>query len=257
MSAWGAAPTFLAAGGAAAAVALTMARPRSSSAGLETWVARGPRVGTDGVPVREAEEDLVGRHRTAVSLLAGAAPLALLGGVAGALGAVVVVVVVHRALGTREPAGERRRREQVARSLPHVVDLIAVTLSSGASPTRALAAVANAVDGPMAAELRAVERSLALGRDPSTVWREVAQRPGLAALGRAMARAVESGASVSDSLHQLAQDLHASARLEADSRARAVGVRAAAPLGLCLLPAFVLLGVVPLVAGTVTVLLAP
>jgi hypothetical protein len=33
-------------------------------------------------------------------------------------------------------------------------------------------------------------------------------------------------------------------------------VRAAAPLGLCLLPAFVLVGVVPLVASTVAALLA-
>ena len=47
----------------------------------------------------------------------------------------------------------------------------------------------------------------------------------------------------------------ASSRSEAEARARTVGVRAAAPLGLCLLPAFVLVGVVPLVAGTVASLL--
>jgi hypothetical protein len=39
-----------------------------------------------------------------------------------------------------------------------------------------------------------------------------------------------------------------------ESRARAVGVKAAVPLGVCLLPAFVLVGVVPLVAGAVGVL---
>ena len=33
------------------------------------------------------------------------------------------------------------------------------------------------------------------------------------------------------------------------TRARAVGVRAALPLGLCLLPSFLLLGIVPLVVG--------
>lgn len=198
----------------------------------------------------------MGRHRRAISLLAGAAPVVLVGGVTGLLGAAVAVVVVHRLLGAREPAADRRRREQVVRSLPHVVDLLAVTLASGASPTHALSTVADALDGPVVAELRAAERSLALGRDPSTVWREVARRPGLAGLGRSMARAVETGASVSDSLLRLAADLHAQARLEAESRARAVGVRAAAPLGLCLLPAFVLVGVVPLVASTVTALLA-
>ncbi len=203
----------------------------------------------------EESDDLFGRHRLLVSLLAGLAPVVLLGGVPGVVSGVVVAVVVHRVLGKREPAHARRRREAVARSLPHVVDLLAVTLASGASPSTALSAVAAAVDGPVAADLRAAEHSLRLGRDPARVWREVAQRPGLAALGRAMARAVETGASVSDALHRLAEDLHASARLEAESRARAVGVRAAAPLGLCLLPAFVLLGVVPLVASTVSALL--
>ncbi len=35
-------------------------------------------------------------------------------------------------------------------------------------------------------------------------------------------------------------------------RARRVGVRAAVPLGLCLLPAFLLIGIVPVVAGLVS-----
>jgi Flp pilus assembly protein TadB len=190
-----------------------------------------------------------------VSLLAAAAPVVVLGGVAGALAGVVTAVVVYRVLGSREPAHLRRRREEVARGLPQAVDLLAVTLAAGASPSHALSVVAAALEGPVADEFRAAEHSLGLGRDPARVWREVARRPGLAALGRAMTRAVETGASVSDALHRLAEDLHAAARLGAESRARAVGVRAAAPLGLCLLPAFVLLGVVPLVAGSVSALL--
>ena len=246
---------------AAGAVLLLMPRPRPvDAAGLRALTSGGSGGAPDGSSGDAAEppdEDLLGRHRVVVSLLAGAAPVVLLGGVVGLVAAVVATVVVHRALGAREPASERRRRESVARSLPHVVDLLAVTLASGASPSAALTAVAAAVDGPVAEDLRAAEHSLRLGRDPVRVWREVARRPGLAALGRSMSRAVESGASVSEALHRLADDLHASARLYAESRARAVGVRAAAPLGLCLLPAFVLVGVVPLVAGTVSALLAP
>ena len=46
-------------------------------------------------------------------------------------------------------------------------------------------------------------------------------------------------------------------RRRRESRARAVGVKAAVPLGVCLLPAFVLVGVVPLVAGSVSVLVGP
>ena len=66
----------------------------------------------------------------------------------------------------------------------------------------------------------------------------------LLAVGAAQVRTVE----------RLADELAASARADVEDRARAVGVKAAVPLGLCLLPAFVLLGVVPLVAGMLAAL---
>ena len=247
--------SLLTAGLAASAVALAVPHlPGSGVAALPAGHDRSTRADPASAP--EAERDLVERHRWLVSLLAGAAPIVLLGGALGVAAAAVVALAVHRALVRREPSSLRRRRQEVARGLPQVVDLLAVTLSAGASPSSAISAVTSAVDGPVVAELRAVEHGLELGRDPARVWRELAQRPGLAPLGRTMARAIESGASVSDALHRLAEDLHASSRLEAESRARTVGVRAAAPLGLCLLPAFVLVGVVPLVGSTIGALLA-
>jgi hypothetical protein len=39
-----------------------------------------------------------------------------------------------------------------------------------------------------------------------------------------------------------------------EDKARRVGVLAAVPLGLCLLPAFLLIGIVPVVAGLLTAL---
>lgn len=224
---------------------------------VTTAAAGGGAGGSPRAAPDQGAEDLITRHRGAIALMAGAAPAVMLGGAAGAVAGVVTAVVVYRAVGLRMPAHERRRGELVARSLPHVVDLLAVTLASGASPSAALAAVAAAVESPVAVDLRAAENGLRLGRDPVRVWRELARRPGLAPLGRAMARAVETGASVSEALHRLSEDLQGSARLEAERQARAVGVRAAAPLGLCLLPAFVLIGVVPLVASTVSGLLTP
>jgi Flp pilus assembly protein TadB len=250
--------TVLAAALVAGAVALVL--PGRVGAGMP-WTDPREVPGRSGGPPapdeEDAGEDLLGRHRAAVSVLAGSAPLVVLGGAAGLVAGVVVAVVVHRTFGAREPVHERRRREAITRELPLAVDLLGVALAAGAAPSGALAAVAAASDGPLAAELRAAEHGLRLGRDPVRVWQEVARRPGLAALGRAMARAVETGASVSDALHRLAEDLHGAAGLEVESRARAVGVRATAPMGLCLLPAFALIGVVPLVAGTVTSLLGP
>jgi hypothetical protein len=53
---------------------------------------------------------------------------------------------------------------------------------------------------------------------------------------------------------RLADDQRRRSHAEVEARARAVGVKAALPLGVCLLPAFILVGVVPLVAGSVSVL---
>jgi hypothetical protein len=62
---------------------------------------------------------------------------------------------------------------------------------------------------------------------------------------------------VADAMAAHAADLRAGSRARVEARARAVGVRAALPLGVCLLPAFVLLGVVPLVAAALTVVSLP
>ncbi|EGD45368.1 type II secretion system protein [Nocardioidaceae bacterium Broad-1] len=64
-----------------------------------------------------------------------------------------------------------------------------------------------------------------------------------------MARAQATGAPVATTVERLADDLTRNARAEVEDRARSVGVKAAVPLGICLLPAFLLLGVVPVVGG--------
>jgi pilus assembly protein TadC len=64
-----------------------------------------------------------------------------------------------------------------------------------------------------------------------------------------MVRARRSGASVTHEVARLADELAQHARFRVEERARAVGVKAAVPLGLCLIPSFVLLGVVPLVVS--------
>lgn len=197
------------------------------------------------------------RHRLLVALAAALLLPVVLGGPVGWVGGLGAAAWVWRVVSALEPPGRRRRREGVQRDLPHAVDLLAVVLASGASPASALAAVADAVGAPLDAELGAVRRGLDLGRDPVEVWHEAGRRPGLSTLARAMVRALDGGAPVAEALHRLAEDLHASRRLDDEARARAVGVKVAAPLGLCLLPAFVLVGVVPLVGSTVRAFVVP
>ena len=64
-------------------------------------------------------------------------------------------------------------------------------------------------------------------------------------------------AAMANAMAAHADDLRQASRSRVEARARAVGVRAALPLGVCLLPAFVLLGVVPLVAGSLSVVTLP
>ena len=179
----------------------------------------------------------------------------LLGGVPGLVASALGGVGCWVATGRMEPPAMRRRRERLVAGLPLVVDLMSACLAAGLSPTAAVERVGTAVEPPLREELAAVSARLRLGVDPVTAWRDLAAHPQLGALGRAVSRAVESGASVADAMLRLSDDLRARSRAEVEARARAVGVKAAVPLGVCLLPAFVLIGVVPLVAGSLAVLL--
>jgi Flp pilus assembly protein TadB len=177
-----------------------------------------------------------------LALVVGGAAGLLLGTVGGAL-----ALVLLRRL---EPRSARERRERLAADLPTAIDLLAACLAAGRPPAPALAAVAGAVGDPLAAELGTVGVRLDLGAEPVGVWSDVAAGPGpLAALGRTMARSLETGAPMADGLGLLAADLRRRRRAATEQRARSVGVCAAAPLGLCFLPAFVLVGVVPAVVS--------
>ncbi|MEQ7007640.1 type II secretion system F family protein [Actinopolymorpha sp. B17G11] len=109
---------------------------------------------------------------------------------------------------------------------------------------------------------RSARRRVRQGRRGAPPWQRSAgrvgdlpRRPVLASFGRAMVRVWDSGAPLAVTLERLAADARRTRRARAEQKARAVGVRSAVPLALCFLPAFVLVGVVPLVAGAVSGLL--
>ena len=190
--------------------------------------------------------------RVAATVAVALGTVALFGGRWGPPVATVAATVCWRVTGRMEPAAARRRRERLAAAVPHAVDLFAACLAAGLSPGTAVEHIAGAVEPPLSEELEEIASRLRLGVDPSTVWRDLSAHPQLGGLGRTVARATDSGASVSEAMLRLAEDLRRRHRAETESRARSVGVKAALPLGGCLLPAFVLVGVVPLVAGSLT-----
>ncbi len=194
------------------------------------------------------------RHRPLWCLLAGLGGTLFVEGRAGPVVGLLVAVGAWVAIGRAEPPAVRRRREQVRRDLPQLVGLLASTLRGGAAPGEAVAVVCEALPGPAADRLARVTARLALGVDPVQVWEGLAEDPELAPLGRSLARAHATGASVVRSVERLADELAHRASADVEERARAVGVKAALPLGLCLLPAFVLIGIVPLVAALLSTL---
>jgi Flp pilus assembly protein TadB len=243
----GAAP-FVAALATAGAI-LVLTTPDSGARRLARMVARPapPEPGSTGDP---GPAETYGR---AVAVAAAATGVTLLvNGAVGLLVAAVVGLIVSRLLGKLEPRAVVAEREQMARDLPLAAHLLASAIAVGASPIGAIDVVASALDGPAAPQLRRVAALARLGGDLASTWRSTPPASGLAPLGRTVARALETGAPLAEALERLAVDLRSQQRFEIDRRARSVGVRAAAPLGLCFLPAFLLIGVVPVVLGIAT-----
>ncbi|MEO9322728.1 type II secretion system F family protein [Nocardioides sp. C4-1] len=224
----------------------------SLAAALAVVVAVPPRPRPGRRPAAGAapsDDGWLRRHRALWSGLAGAAGATFVGGSAGLVAGVVAAAAVWVVVGRSEPPDARRRRAEVRRDLPAVVALLAAALRSGAASAEAVGLVARALPGAAADRLGPVVARLQLGVAPATVWADLAADADLAPLGRTMARAQDSGAPVAAAVERLADDLARRARADVEDRARAVGVKAAVPLGLCLLPSFVLIGIVPLVAA--------
>ena len=182
--------------------------------------------------------------------LIGAAGLAvgvLIGGVGGAGAALAVTFGAARLLRSRDRGDERAVRAALVADLPGACDLLAVCLAAGTPVGGALAAVGAATGAPLGPALRAVATLYRLGAEPRQAWADV---PGeLSGPGRVLVRAGESGSSVVPALRALAADSRASARAAAGIAVQRAGVWVLAPLGACFLPAFLCLGVVPLVLG--------
>jgi len=183
---------------------------------------------------------------------------------AAALALAVAALVGGRPLAVRLRAGMRHARSRSTRpareaAVVHdplggasALDLFAVCLSSGMAVSTAARATATSAPPALARILGRAADLLALGADPATAWAPPTdghadeQCRGLLRLAR---RAAASGAAFADSVAELAVESRHDAARAADAAAERAGVVIAGPLGVCFLPAFICLGVVPVVAG--------
>jgi tight adherence protein C len=174
------------------------------------------------------------------------APLSLIG--------LLIALVAFRLPDIALSRAARRWQREASGEVPLFLDLLAVTTSAGLTPQVAVRVAAEQVRGPLGDELR---RALAL-TDLGRRWRDelaaVAERLGLPDLRRAVAlvrRTETLGASTAGEIARLAADVRSERRARAGERARTAPVKMLFPLVFLILPAFLLLTVVPVLLTTV------
>lgn len=128
-------------------------------------------------------------------------------------------------------------------------DLLAACLLSGLPVAEALRAVAGGMPADAADALRRTSELIALGADPEEAWRPACGCPSLVPLARAARRTARSGTAMAGVASELAIRTRAQLGEAAEARAQRAGVLITGPLGLCFLPGFLCLGVVPVVIG--------
>lgn len=174
-------------------------------------------------------------------------------GLPGAVATLLVAITVPRWRRQREA---RLRLAALEAELPEVVDLLALAVGAGMTVVQAVTAVARRGLGPLGAELRIVAGEVAHGRRLADALDELPQRAGEPArpLAATLAACERYGTSVADALERLAAEARDGQRRRAEQAARRLPILLLFPLVLCILPAFALVAIVPLIADAVPAL---
>ena len=130
-------------------------------------------------------------------------------------------------------------------------DVLAACLRAGMSVSTAASATAPSAPAALARLLNRAADLLALGAEPAAAWTSTGGPVGnhAEALLRLARRSASSGTALAQAVAELADQSRHDAADEASAAAERASVLIAGPLGLCYLPAFVCLGIVPVVAG--------
>ncbi|WP_245530250.1 type II secretion system F family protein [Cellulomonas flavigena] len=128
-----------------------------------------------------------------------------------------------------------------------MLELCAAAVRGGAPVPTALAVTGRHLGGADGDALARAGTALALGAPWDAAW--AGAPPSVAALARALRGGWDAGASPRPALRAAAAGLRREHRAHVRAAAGALGVRLTLPLGACFLPAFVLLGLVPVVLG--------
>lgn len=131
------------------------------------------------------------------------------------------------------------------------LDVLGACLRCGMAVSTAAAATAASAPPHLARLLTRAADMLALGADPSTAWSNPSGRHDehVDAVLRLARRSASSGTALAQGVAELATQCREDAADAAHAAAERASVLIAGPMGLCYLPAFLCLGIVPVVVG--------
>jgi tight adherence protein C len=147
----------------------------------------------------------------------------------------------------------RRQRQAVIVNLPDVIDLLVVAIGAGLTATLAVRHLAALAPVPFSDAFAEVHRRVDRGRRLADALDALPERLGepTRPLVAAIGGAERYGAPLAPALELLAHDARHERRRQAEEAARTLPIKLCFPLVCCVLPAFVLLTIAPLVAGAV------
>jgi tight adherence protein C len=268
-----AAPIIASASAAAACAAIAARRPavlaalapagsappspieRVGRSTLVRTVTAADRLGTPRTPIRVA-----GSRISVDRLVGGAVAIATLvvalGIVAqgpGPLLGLIVAVVVVRAPVFAAGRAERRRLRAIDRDVPLLLDVVSLAAFAGLPPPAALGRAVAVIDGPLADEVGAALVDVDLGARWRDRLRRLPEDVPVADLRRVidvLVRSESIGSSTAEPVSILADEVRAARRAAVAERARKAPVQMLFPLVFLVLPAFLLLTVVPVLVAT-------
>lgn len=182
--------------------------------------------------------------------------------------AAVVALAVHPVVGVgmgflvwiaprrRRLQQERRKQTELVDELPEAIDLLRLAVSSGLNIHLSVAAVGERLLGPVGLALAGAAQQVHAGKRLSDALEPLPESVGepLRPLVRVLIDGDRYGTELEPALAQLAADSRLLRRRRAEEQARRLPLRLLGPLVACILPAFILLTLAPVLAETLTVL---
>jgi Flp pilus assembly protein TadB len=182
----------------------------------------------------------------------GAAAAGALGWTTG--GAAAGMLLAAAAAGTGVVVARRSRQDadladEPGTELAGSWELLAVCLEAGLPVALAVTAAAEPLHGALGARMRRTAGLLELGADATAAWLTAERVPALATFARAAGRSASTGSALAQVARAESERIRAGLLGSAHAKAQRAAVLITAPLGLCFLPAFMVLGIAPVVAG--------